>query len=125
MIIGAVDGEGVPAIQITIGDREYRAVVDTGFNGDLELPANLRDRFETRSLGEHSCILAAGQTVVEELFLISFSFDGREVDAETSFVDEGEEILIGTGLLEHYRLEIDFPQSLLTLERTDDDNETD
>ena len=38
MIAGSVGAEGVPVILIAIGNQQWRAVIDTGFNGELELP---------------------------------------------------------------------------------------
>ncbi len=38
MITGQVDHAGVPIIMVPIGADSRRAIIDTGFNGDLELP---------------------------------------------------------------------------------------
>ena len=42
MITGSVTADGVPVVPITVADKEWRATIDTGFNGDLELPEALR-----------------------------------------------------------------------------------
>ena len=38
MIRGTVTAAGVPTIVLTIAGRDWPATIDTGFNGDLELP---------------------------------------------------------------------------------------
>ena len=92
------------------------STVDTGFNGDLELPDALRAFVNPQFSGQTESILAGGQTILEDYYEITFSFDGRTVLAEATFVP-GNEILVGTGLLEQYRLEIDFLRGTVLLER--------
>ncbi len=38
MIHGDVSEDGVPAITIVVDGEGWSAIIDTGFNGDLELP---------------------------------------------------------------------------------------
>jgi predicted aspartyl protease len=40
LIEGSVTENGVPAIEVQIGDQRWRAIIDMGFNGELELPEN-------------------------------------------------------------------------------------
>jgi len=47
---------------------------------------------------------------------VDFPFDGRIVEAEVAFVS-GSEILIGTHLIREYRLQIDFPNGTVQLDR--------
>ena len=115
MIAGSVSDDGVPVIPLRIGDREWRALIDTGFNGDLELPDALRSALSARFIGRTRFLLAAGQTAVEDTFLVNCPFDSATVLAEATF-RSGEEILVGTGMLKHHRLEIHFPNRTVTLE---------
>ena len=71
-------------------------------------------------IGPIESILAAGQVVIEDLYAVEILFDGEFVRAEATFVP-GDELLIGTGLLRRHRLEIDFPNSTVHLERIRDD----
>ena len=116
MIAGTVGAEGVPVISITVASKACRATIDTGFNGDLELPAALRSFVSARFIGRTRFLLAAGQTAVEDTFLVSFPFDGETVLAEATFTSASE-ILIGTGLLRRHRVEIHFPNRTVLLER--------
>jgi predicted aspartyl protease len=42
---GEIDETGTPIIRLSIADQEWIATIDTGFNGDLELPEQLADVF--------------------------------------------------------------------------------
>ncbi len=116
MITGVVTDDGDPVILIPVGGREWPAVIDTGFNGDLELPNALRAAVNPRYVSDVTSILAAGIEVLEESYDVDFPFDGRMVLAEATFVDKPD-ILVGTGLLRDYRLEIDFVARTVKLER--------
>ena len=115
MIAGTVGTDGVPVIPLQIGDRQWRAVIDTGFNGDLELPEALRSDLNARFIGRTRFLLAAGHSAVEDTFLVNFPFDGETVLAEATF-RAGAEIRVGTGMLKQHRLEIHFPNRTVTLQ---------
>ena len=104
---GEVDHRGTPVLQLIIGGEEWTAVIDTGFDGFLQLPESLTDEFPGKYWGEAEVALGGGQIVQEDLFTIAFPFDNDILSGEASFTP-GDEILIGTGLLQGYRLEIDF-----------------
>lgn len=114
MIEGVVTDFGVPAIDVEIGGRRWRAIIDTGFNGELELPEQLRQYVRAQLVGRVTSLLAANQRIEEDVFLVDFPFDGGLVRAEATFAD-GEAILIGTRLLRHSRLEVDFPARQVTI----------
>lgn len=116
MIEGTVSEQGVPTIELEIAGRRWVAVIDTGFNGDVELPASLRDDLTGQFVGRVTSLLAAGQVVEEDLYLVEFPFDGQLIRAEATFAVVNE-ILIGTHLLRGHRLHIDFPLKLVSLER--------
>lgn len=121
MIRGTVTENGVPLITLEIAGRQWPAIVDTGFNGDLELPEALRPHVDAKSVGTLRSWLAAGQSVVEEMFRVQIPFDGETAQGEAAFVP-GDRILVGTRLLSHHRLEIDFPTAMVRLERANTDN---
>jgi predicted aspartyl protease len=113
---GHVTPEGEPIVLLPIAGRTWRAIIDTGFNGDLQLPEEVRDFVNPRFLQEIESQLAADQWVVEDLYAVDFAFDGAPVNAEATFV-QSSDILVGTGLLRHHRLEIHFPARTVLLER--------
>ena len=116
MIEGVISSDGVPAIEVEVGGRRWRAIIDTGFNGELELPERLRLHVNARYVGNVTSILAANQEVKEDVYEVDFPFDGRLFQVQATFV-AGDEILIGTGMLQDYRLQIDFPARSVSLEK--------
>ena len=118
MITGTVTTDGVPIISIMIAGSPYSAVIDTGFNGDLELPQKLRNQLRPKFICRAESHLAGGITIDEELFLLDFPFDGRSVRAHATFVD-GDDILIGTNLIRGYRLSINFVARKVRLQHLD------
>ena len=116
MIQGTVSDTGVPTITLSIAGQEWAATIDTGFNGYLELPETLRKALNPQYIGEVISVLAGGQTIEEEFYRVNFPFDGKMVSAEATFVI-GSEILIGTRLMQEYRLQIDFVKRTVVLEK--------
>ena len=116
MMQGTVSNRGVPTITLFIAGQKWAATIDTGFNGDLELPETLRSILEPEYVGKVTSSLAGGQTIEEDVYLVEFPFDGNIVQARATFVANGE-ILIGTHLLREYRLQIDFVRRTVILER--------
>jgi len=115
VIAGVVDAEGTPTITLRVGGADWRAVIDTGFNGDLELPDALLPVLAAQFVGQSHSELAAGQFIVEDLYLVDFPFDGQLLRAEATFVPGGE-ILIGTHLLANHCLTVHFPNRSVLIE---------
>ena len=118
MIHGVVSDDDVPTITLSIAGRCCIAIIDTGFNGDLELVDELREPLGARYVGRATVSLAGGQTIEEDVYLVDFPLDGRIIQAEATFVS-GTRILLGTRLLRRYRLEVDFTSKTVVLERVD------
>lgn len=118
MIRGEVNEDGVPVVAISLGHKNWPAIIDTGFNGDLELPEELRSQLNPKFVFRARSLLAGGQSIDEDCYLIDFPFDGRTVTAEATF-SIGSEILIGTQLIAEYRLQIDFVAGTVEMERLD------
>ena len=117
MIHGTVSASRVPTITLIIAGQEWTATIDTGFNGDLELPEILRDALSPRYIGRVISVLAGGQTIEEELYRVNVPFDDKMISAEATFVADSE-ILIGTRLLQEYHLQIDFVRRTVVLEKS-------
>ena len=119
MIRGRVSEEGVPFVQLRLEGRDWTAVIDTGFNGYLELPEKLRTAVNAHFLERIQSLLAGGHLVEEDAYLVQFPFDSETIDPEATF-SPGDEILIGTRLIRNYRLAIDFVRKDVLLERVGD-----
>jgi clan AA aspartic protease len=116
MISGTVTASGTPIIQKVIGGQTWDAIVDTGFNGYLELPESLYSALSPQYLFDSVSMLAAGQTVVEQLFEVQITFDGMPITAEVTFAPDSQ-ILLGTALLQAHRLDINFKTATVLIER--------
>ncbi len=116
MIYGKVSDNGIPTITLPLAKKYWQATIDTGFNGDLELPEKLRNSLNARYVGKVTSALAGGQTIEEDVYLVDFPFDGDIIQADATFVTNSE-ILIGTHLLRGYRLQINFVSQTVELER--------
>ncbi len=101
---------------LTLARESWTAFIDTGFNGELELPSRLRPFVDAQFICRNRSLLAAGQIIEEDTYVVDFPFDGQTCLAEATFAGH-DEILIGTHLLREYRLEMDFPARTLRLER--------
>jgi len=64
---GTVTLDDIPVVMLPVAGKSWMAIIDTGFNGDLELPELLRTHFSPRSRGEVVSALAAGQLVTERV----------------------------------------------------------
>jgi predicted aspartyl protease len=115
-IDGNVTDDGVPAIEVEVGGQRWWAIIDTGFNGELELAERLKSHVNAQFVGRVMSLLAASQRIEEDLFLVDFDFDGTTLRAQATFVD-GDEILIGTHILWNHRRRIDFPAQTVAIER--------
>lgn len=118
MIVGTVTDDGVPAVELELAGKMWAAIIDTGFNGDLELPEQLFPMLPLEYLGRTLSTLAGGQQIEEDEYLVNVSFDGRTVSAEATFAP-GDTILVGTNLLRDHRLEVVFPEATVLIERAD------
>lgn len=116
MIVGTVSGDGVPTITLSVAGQDWPAVIDTGFNGDLELPEALRDVLDVRYVGRVTSELAGGQRIEEDVYIVELPFDDHLIRAEATFVP-GSSILIGTHLIREYLLRIDFVHQSVQLTR--------
>jgi predicted aspartyl protease len=116
LIEGNITADGVPAIEVEVGSLLWQAIIDTGFNGEAELPERLPPYVNAQFVGRVTSLLAANQRIEEDVFLVDFPLDGQIVRVQSTFVD-GNEILIGTGMLREYRLSIDFPARTVVIEK--------
>lgn len=73
MINGIVTEDGVPAIDVEVAGQHWQAIIDTGFNGELELPERLRSHVNARYVGRVTSLLAANQCVSRKTSSLSIS----------------------------------------------------
>lgn len=98
--IGHVTVEG-PIVRLNVRGpkdtvREVRALLDTGFNGFLALPASLVDKLALRPLGREQITLASGETQFTRKYEGAVRFAGTVQAVE---VVQASESLVGMALL--------------------------
>ncbi len=110
MISGYVNANREAIIQVAIVGssnqlKSIRAIIDTGFTGDLTLPRNVIDQLGFTLRGLQRVILGDGSLQYFEMFVGVVIWDGqiREVEINAAETDS----LIGMGLLEDYKLEME------------------
>jgi clan AA aspartic protease len=110
MILGSVNVNREAIIQIAVlGDRKQvksvRSVIDTGYTGDLMLPREIVNELGLTLRGIQDAILGDGSLKMFEMYAGSVIWDGqvRRVEVNASETES----LVGMGLLEDYKLEIE------------------
>ncbi len=117
MIHGTVSADGVPTITLSIAGQDWLTIIDTGFNGDLELPEGLRPALSARYVGRVTSAVAGGHIIEEDIYVVEVPFDGELIHAEATFAPSSQ-ILLGTHLLRAYCLQVDCVRKTVQLERT-------
>ncbi len=110
MITGAVNASREAIIKLVVrgpsgAAREFDAVIDTGFNDELTLPANVIDERGLPYAAPSSAALAGGQVVEVGFFRAAIVWDGRP--RQTLVIELAGIPLVGMGLLDGYRLTLD------------------
>jgi len=75
MLAGTVTDDGVPVIMLLVAGQMWPAIIDTGFNGGLELPESMRRSLQARFIGRMSSLLAGDQSVEEDVALVQLNGD--------------------------------------------------
>ncbi len=110
MMSGYVNDSREAILQIAlVGDskrlKSVRAIIDTGFTGDLTVPKSVIDELGFTIRGFQEVILADGSRQYFEMCVGSIIWNGqmRQVEINAAETDS----LVGMGLLEDYKLEIE------------------
>ncbi len=105
---------------VTVAVQTFEAVLDTGFEGGLQLPDAWLPRLRASLPAPHQRLtyqLADGRITHANSYLLEAELDGETIRVETLFA-ESDEILLGVDALRDYRLVIDFPAGTVALDRT-------
>ena len=107
-------------VWVVVAAFRFEAVLDTGFEGGLQLPAARESRLQAilgKAYREMIYQLADGSIIRSFSYLLDIDLGGETIRVETIFLD-GDEILLGVDALRDYRLVIDFPAGTVALDRT-------
>jgi clan AA aspartic protease len=110
MIIGSVNTNREAVIQIAVlSDSEQikavSAVIDTGYTGDLMLSRVIVNELGLSLQGIQDATLGDGSLTAFEMYAGSVLWDGQVRRVEVNMSET--ECLVGLGLLEEYKLEIE------------------
>ena len=118
-VTGYVDRLRQPRIKLTVkGNRQsarIEPVVDTGFNGALSLPVAIAIPLGLELYGRIPVELADGLMKNELVFLGSVIWRGQERLIKI-FLTESKAALIGSGLLQGQKLDIDYVNCIVNIE---------
>ena len=109
---GRADGSGLEArvhVEVAGDNRIFQyldAVVDTGFNGELTLPADVIQSLGLHGVGRRYVIMGDGRREPVDLYDAVVSWHGRMLHITVELAEI--EPLIGTDLLAGCRLAIDW-----------------
>jgi clan AA aspartic protease len=110
MILGSVNASREAVIQIAVlsdskQTKSVKAVIDTGYTGDLMLARAIVNELGLDLRGIQDAILGDGSLKMFEMYAGSVIWDGqvRRVEVNASETES----LVGMGLLEEYKLEIE------------------
>jgi clan AA aspartic protease len=110
MIIGSVNTNREAVIQIAVLSdskriKAVRSVIDTGYTGDLMLPRAIVDELGLFLQAIQDATLGDGSLTSFEMYAGSVIWDGQVRRVEVNASET--ECLVGMGLLEEYKLEIE------------------
>jgi predicted aspartyl protease len=87
LIIGRVSEDGVPVITLEVEGEDWPAIIDTGFNGDLELPKALRGKLNDQPAGRLIAVTNRQPQATEVTVTVDLKALGLEGKAVTA-IDE-------------------------------------
>jgi clan AA aspartic protease len=89
-------------------------VIDTGFNGDLILSLEIISELGLKLQGYQKAVLGDGTTSQFQVYAVDVIWNGSRKTVEVNAATSGA--LIGMGLLEGYKLEMDtIPNGIVTI----------
>jgi len=118
---GQVDSNGRALVAVSVRSsstmpaHDIEAWIDTGFNGELVLPREQIDEFALQHSGTVKAILADGSEVALKTYACLIDWFGEERSLEV-VANDGEQPLLGVGLLVGHDLHISYRSGDLTIE---------
>ncbi len=123
MMFGRVNQQREAVLNLVIiGDQSQKiaveAVIDTGFNGDLILPIEMVLELDLVPQGYQKATLGDGTISQFRVYTGTVIWDGSRRFVEVNAATSG--VLIGMGLLEGYKLEVNTtPNGIVTITSLD------
>ena len=123
MIKGYVNKYDEPLIKVSIHLRKrtqvFNAVIDTGFNGYLSVPANIIDKTDWIYSGFEEYELASGEFLNADVFIGTITMGNEKNIPVYALSNHSKDILIGTKLLKNKFLGINFKTNVVEVYETE------
>lgn len=116
MITGRILPSGAPTVPVEFAGVTFDAVLDTGFEGQFELPVALAPILNPIPKGTIRYGLGTGGESEVDVYWVAVTFDDTEQMVVVHFVP-GDEIILGLEMLAAYRVTLDFPAGTVTLDK--------
>ena len=120
-MIGHVDKNGRALLEVSVASKlngqgvPVTTWIDTAFDGHLVFSTELIEELGLDTLVETEAILADGSKVSLETFVCFVDWFGKRVPLQV-IANDGKFPLLGTGLLDHRVLHIDYAAKELSLD---------
>ncbi|MEM0484720.1 MAG: clan AA aspartic protease [Pyrobaculum sp.] len=99
---------GITFAEVEISGRRYRALVDTGFNGELVVSRRVAEEAGLRPFRTRERVLADGRVVKTGVAVAVVKINGEETEAFVEILDELPlDVLIGVYALERLGYVVD------------------
>ncbi|AFA38952.1 clan AA aspartic protease, AF_0612 family [Pyrobaculum oguniense TE7] len=99
---------GITVVDVEIGGRKYKGLVDTGFNGEIIVNSKVAEEIGLRPFRKKTRVLADGRVVSVDVAVAVVKISGEETEA---FVEVLEglplDVLIGVQALERLGYVVD------------------
>jgi clan AA aspartic protease len=116
MLVGHLNARRNPFVPLGVAGQTIKAMVDTGFDGGVQLPDFYRVLLNPRQVRTDPYMYPDGTKTNLPVYEVRVTLGTEEFDTEAIF-GPPDEVLIGVELLKHLRLTIDFPAGTVELTR--------
>jgi hypothetical protein len=97
LIVGVVTEDGVPAIELEAGGERWQAIIDTGFNGEVELPERLRShslvQAKSSAFRSNPCLVSQPASLCRQVSVMEPELRGGEMIHFGSLVSAGGQLV--------------------------------
>ena len=116
MASGRLASDNRPLITVEVDGLTIEAVIDTGFDGGVQLPDHLLPVLNPPFISRVPFQYPNGQIDWRDTHRVRVVVGGEDTDAVAIF-SPNDEVVLGLELLQHFRLTIDFPAGTVELAR--------
>jgi clan AA aspartic protease len=106
-----------PALKVDLISKSIEVLIDTGFAGSLVVPQNLSDDLVLQFEGFEEFYTVTGQLFVAPAYSVEANGLGERIRIPIAISPDVREGLLGTQMLKHCRLTIDYRSRTLIIDQ--------